>query len=195
MERAKEYTIEGVVIPPFREHTAIASYEGLNSPHQNKTVALGYFEGDEPARLAFIWEVTTNEARIITDIRVVYDGANPFMNEQKGRERFEKKVKMRVLVPSAFPYPITHVETEYEGETLTIEYGNHELLQSITVKITHGTEIMKTGEEVELTDGTKACIETGGLRFVKNKMIYTIEFKGKTREAELIRVANSMVNH
>lgn len=78
-EHARTYLTSNVVIPEIREDTPINRVTGLPSPNENVSVTMAYFDDGEgmQERIAFIWEITFVEDKV-TDIRVVYDGSNPF---------------------------------------------------------------------------------------------------------------------
>lgn len=80
-ELARTYLSLNVKIPEIREDTPIRSFSGLPSPKENVVVSVAYFDDKEKSkRIAFIWEIAFSKDKI-TDINVVYDGSNPFMNE------------------------------------------------------------------------------------------------------------------
>ena len=101
--------------------TPIRRFLGLPSPNENVRVSIAYFyDGDnEPERIAFIWEITSNREKI-TDIRVVYDGSNPFIDELKAINEYEAKNRTIVLAPSKFPFDITHIDADVDKETLML---------------------------------------------------------------------------
>jgi hypothetical protein len=79
---ARSYLDKDVHLPKIRENTKITGISGLPSPKENVKVIIAYFkaENGNPNRIGFIWEVTYTKDKI-TNIRVVYDGSNPLMNE------------------------------------------------------------------------------------------------------------------
>jgi hypothetical protein len=90
---------------------------------------------DNIQRIAFIWEVTTSNNKI-SDIRVVYDGANPMMNEQKAISDYRNKYQKNILVPKFFPFEVTHVDSKVIGNNLTISYKNATTNSVIEVNVT-----------------------------------------------------------
>ncbi|RBW68058.1 hypothetical protein [Bacillus taeanensis] len=82
--------------------------EGFPSPKKNVRVIVAYFEEELGERIGFIWEITANNEKI-TDIMVVYDGSNPFMNEKKAVKEYETNYQKHILVPSKFSFKVTHV--------------------------------------------------------------------------------------
>ncbi len=80
-EKAKTYLHSDVKLPKIRENTPFRGFTGLPTSKDNKMVFVAYFNDgeDQPSRIAFIWEITSNNTKI-TNIRVVYDGSNPLMN-------------------------------------------------------------------------------------------------------------------
>lgn len=79
---ANKYLLDRVQIPLINERSIIRQIKLAPSPTKNVKVLIGYFEdrvlkGD---RLAFIWELTYKGNKI-SEIRVVYDGANVLVDK------------------------------------------------------------------------------------------------------------------
>ncbi|WP_078433669.1 hypothetical protein [Metabacillus halosaccharovorans] len=88
-KKAQSYLIEGVEIPELKESTPLGSIAGLPSPKKGVKVIVAYFRSELGGeRIAFIWEVAVKDEKI-TQIRVIHDGTNPFMEEAK----IEKNMK------------------------------------------------------------------------------------------------------
>ncbi|UVI33330.1 hypothetical protein [Paenibacillus spongiae] len=78
-------------------------------------------------RLAFIWELTVKGDRI-TKIRVLYDGANPLVDEARLIREYQNKFKRHVLVPTEFPFKVTRFNGYIDGdESLMLVYRSDEL--------------------------------------------------------------------
>jgi len=214
---AKTYLDPSVKIPEIRENTPIRGVAGLPSPKKDVRVVVARFrekvdalDGQEVERIAFIWEITVHNNKI-TDIRVVYDGANPLMNEVNAVKEYEAKYPKyhnKILVPSRFPFEITHVQAYTDQEQLMLRYRNvklHGLLQiSIVPKIRDLEHFKgKYDKFVTLKDGTKALYQPKfppayQLIFQKGGLEYKVgigkDLKSqKVMSDELILIAESML--
>jgi hypothetical protein len=111
--KEKSFVKPFIKVPEIRENTPISGYQSLPSPKKNKKVIIAHFNkepiGNEGfnERIAFIWELSLIKEKIAA-IDVVYDGSNPFMNEPI--KAFHKQFNKEPLVPSFFPFAVTHVE-------------------------------------------------------------------------------------
>lgn len=208
-DRAKKYVASDVNIPEIREDTPIKRFADLPSPKENVKVSIAYFDDGEkePERIAFIWEVTSIKDKI-TNIRVVYDGSNPMMNELKVVKEYEHRFHKRILVPSAFPFDITHVDGYVDNDILMLRYRNKELKGTLQMKVVPKDNIElerlkgKGDSYYTLNDGTKIIYQphfhpAQRIIFNKNDFRYYIGINKSTNKDitvdELIKVANSML--
>jgi hypothetical protein len=125
-----------VKIPEIRENTPIVGIQGLRSPENDKMVLLGRFEEEKETgiqRIAFIWEVTVLHNRI-SNIRVVADAANPFMNEQIVFNEYKKKFKKEILLPTQFSFTVTHINGKISGNTIKLNYINRESIGILQIE-------------------------------------------------------------
>lgn len=207
-EQARTYLASDVDIPEIREGTPISSVRGLPSPKENSSVTIAYFDDDENylhGRMAFIWEMTFNKEKI-TDIRVVYDGSNPFMNESKAIKEYEAKNKTTIHPPSKFPFDITHIDGDVDEDELLLRYRNAGLGGLLQIKVVPHSADLETlkGENDEfysLKNGTSALYQPNfplapQLIFQNGNSRYSISIRYATKENvtvdDLLKIANSM---
>ncbi|MGE7694986.1 hypothetical protein ACQKNC_12880 [Lysinibacillus sp. NPDC094177] len=201
-EQLKTYISSNVTIPEIREETPISGFSGLPSPKENVRVALAYFNDGEnmPERIAFIWEITFNQEKV-TDIRVVYDGYNPFMNESKIIKEYMKKYIVNILTVSQFPFDITHVKGSINNDILLIRYQNVNSQGLLQVRVEPDEENLKAaeGENIyTLKNGIKALYQpnVNQLIFVHDSLKYSISIVSEITEnftvQDLLEIANSM---
>jgi len=201
-EQVKKYVSSKVKIPEIREETSISRFSGYPSPKENVRVALAYFNDGEnmPERIAFIWEVTFHQEEV-TDIRVVYDGSNPFMNESKIMKEYMNKQIANILTVSKFPFDITHVEGSINKDILLIRYQNVNLHGLLQVKVEPKEEDLKAAEGENmytLKNGTKALYQpdVNQLIFVHDSFNYSISIESEITKDftvhDLLEIANSM---
>ncbi|KOS62794.1 hypothetical protein FJQ98_06885 [Lysinibacillus agricola] len=199
-KQARTYLSSNVKLPEIREETPIRRVSGLPSLKANVRVSLAYFDDGEdmPERIAFIWEITSNQEKI-TDIRVIYDGSNPFMNESKMIKEYSNKHKANILTASKFPFDITHVEGNINKDTLLIRYRNVKLHGLLQVKIEPGEEDLEAakGENIyTLKNGIKALYLRNELIFLHDSLKYSIRIESEIPQDftvyDLLEIANSM---
>ncbi|MGM0885202.1 MAG: hypothetical protein ACQEXQ_29685 [Bacillota bacterium] len=211
-DQAKKYVDKDFVqIPEVRENSHISGIQLVSSPEKDVKILLAHYDDEvlKGERLAFIWELTIKGDRI-TKIRVLFDGANPLVDEARLIREYQKKFKRQVLVPTEFPFEITHFNGYVDGdESLELVYRNEALNGYFRVKaspIVVELERYKGKDDVYylLKDGAKALyrpkFELGyELRFQKNGMQYTLAIgnkkmlKAKYKATDLLKIANSMV--
>jgi hypothetical protein len=136
-QELKSFVDPSVKIPEIRENTPIVGIQGLRSPENDKMVLLGRFEEEKETgiqRIAFIWEVTVLQNRI-SNIRVVADAANPFMNEQIVFNEYKEKFKKEILLPAHFPYTVTHVNGKISGNMIKLNYINRESMGILQIEV------------------------------------------------------------
>ncbi|MDQ8739436.1 hypothetical protein [Paenibacillus sp. LHD-38] len=135
---AQKYLANGVTIPEIRENSPIKRYQLVTSPTENIKVFLGHFWDEVlgSERLAFIWELTFRDNKI-TQIRTIFDGANPLMDEVRLVKDYQNKYKRRVLIPTEFPFKVTHFDgqIESEEERLVLKYRSESLNGFLKVEI------------------------------------------------------------
>jgi hypothetical protein len=170
-------------------------------------VSIGYFDSEEnePERIAFIWEITSNKEKV-TDIRVVYDGSNPFEDESKVIREYQDKMKTPVLAPSEFPFDITHIDAYIDKDTLMLRYRNADLKGLVQIKVVSNvTNLEKIKGENDkyytLKNGTKALYQPNfptahQLIFQHKNLKYSIgiskTMKKDIKVEDLLKIANSM---
>ncbi|MCA1319378.1 hypothetical protein LC085_05580 [Bacillus tianshenii] len=205
-KESRAFTVPEVKIPEIREKTPITGFSGLNSPNENVRVLIGYFESgeNESKRIAFIWEVTSNKEKV-TDIRVVFDGSNPFIDEAKAIQEYQDKRNTPILTASEFPFDITHIDADFDKDTLMLRYKNADLQGLVQIKIVPSdTDLKKLkGENDEyytLKSGTKALYQNvpsaHQLIFQHRNSRYSIGISKTTKKditvGDLLKIANSM---
>jgi hypothetical protein len=123
-------------IPEIRENTPIVGIQGLPSPENDKMVLIGRFKEEKETgiqRIAFIWEVTVLHNRI-SNIRVVADAANPFMNEQIVFNEYKEKFKKEILLPTHFSFTVSHVNGKISGNKIKLNYINRESIGILQIE-------------------------------------------------------------
>ncbi|WP_186577977.1 DUF4367 domain-containing protein [Aquibacillus kalidii] len=204
-EEVNNYVVSDVTVPEIRENTQLREVSEYHSPKENVSVLVANFDDGEnkPERTAFIWEVTSKEDKI-TNIRVLYDGSNPFMNELKIIKEYNNKYDKEILGLSKFPFDITHIDGEILGNKATINYMNPKNNQTLQVDVTPTEKNISSlkgkddANQYYLKNGTKAlCLEDNSnnykLVFQYDNLQYTITIDGiDTHPNDLIYVANSM---
>ncbi|TVY02154.1 hypothetical protein [Cohnella terricola] len=201
----------GVKLPEIRENSPKKSYQLVRSPMNHVMVMLANFWDEELGgeRLALIWELTVEDNKI-TRIRTVFDGANPLMDELRLIKDYQNLYQREVLMPSEFPFKITHFSghIEYEHERLVLRYRNeyiNSFLQIHIKPVTLGLERYqgKNNQLHTLKDGTKVLYRSKfdlgyEIRFHKEGMHYTVAIgnkkylKKKFTVNDLIKIADSM---
>jgi len=206
-EQARIYLTSNVTIPEIREETPINRVTGLPSPNENVSVTIAYFDDGESmkGRIAFIWEITFSKDKI-KDIRVVYDGSNPFMNESKVIKEYEAKNKTNILPPSKFPFDVTHIGGYVDEDILMLHYRNANSDGLLQIKVEPDNADLETlkGEKDEfysLKNGTNALYQPNfspapQLVFQNEHSRYSISISYETKENvtvdDLLKIANSM---
>ena len=204
-ERARTYLASNVAIPELRENTQINGVMGLPSPQENVSVAVTYFDDGRgrSGRIAFIWELIFENDKI-TDIRVVFDGANPYTNESNLMNEFESKSKTNLLAPYEYPFEMTHIEGEVNENSLELNYRNDEMEASMQIRVEKNNTTIETFQEngdrfYMLRNGIKALYKPNSqLIFQSNSLHYSIRInrnneEGQTFQADdFLKVANSM---
>lgn len=209
-EQAEKYVAPNVYIPEIREDTPLLMIKGLPSSKENELILIGYFNDNKEAneRIAFIWKVSFTKTQI-TNINEVYNGSNPFMNEFKAIEKYEKNHHVDVLKPADFPFDVTDVDTHEDNNTLIIRYRNYKLsglfqLKIATVNSSLEEYASNKFESYTLKDGTKALYQPNYIPakqflFQREKIRYTIGISQSTKKnievSDLIKIANSMISN
>jgi hypothetical protein len=209
-DRALAYVMDGVQIPEIREKTRIGHLQVVPSTKKGVRILLAHFEDEtlKGDRLAFIWEVAVKNDRI-TRIQVLYDGANPLTDEARLIREYQLKYKRDVLVPTEFPFEITHFDGYIEPEgSIVLVYRNAEMngfFRVIASPIAVELDRYKGKHDVncQLKDGTKALyrpkFELGyELRFQKDGLQYTLAIGNKKsltkkfKADDLLKAANGL---
>lgn len=204
IKQARSYLVPNVEIPEIREETAIGRITGLPSPQKNKSVSIAYFDSGDNLndRIAFIWELSYVKDKI-TDIKVVYDGANPFLNEISTIKEYETKNKVKVLTEYELPFEVTHINGTVDHKVLMLKYRNVELNSLLQIKVESSSIDLeslknKNDEFYTLENGIEALYQQNKkqLIFQHKNLIYTINIKTSSNQKytvdDLLRVANSM---
>ena len=203
---ARTYLSLDVKIPEIREDTPLRSFSGLPSPKENVMVSVAYFDdGEEKNRIAFIWEITFSKDKI-TDIHVVYDGSNPFMNESYVIKEYNEKNKIGILTASEFPFDVTHIEGEVNTDILIIRYKNVDFGGLLQIQAEpKNIELKSIKREKDqfytLNNGIKALYQPSyplghQLVFLHDNVKYSIGVKDNQNQNftvdDLLKIANSM---
>ena len=205
-KQARTYLSLNVKIPEIREDTPIRSFSGLPSPRDNVIVSVAYFADEETLnRIAFIWEIAFNKDQI-TNIHVVYDGSNPFMNESNLIKQYKAKNKTGVLTASEFPFDITHVDGNVNNDILMLRYKNVDLNGLLQIIVEPNTVDLKSlkrenDQFYTLNNGINALYQPNyppghQLVFHHANLKYSIGIKGTQNQNitvnDLLEIANSM---
>lgn len=202
-EQARTYLAPNVTIPELREDTPINGVMGLPSPEENVSVAVTYFDDGrgQRGRIAFIWELQFENNKI-TDIRVVYDGSNPYSNESNLINEFESKSKTNVLAPSEYPFEITHIDGDVSNEQLEINYRDVDTETLMQIRIENNDTPIETFQSnndqyYTLQNGIKALYKPNSLLiFQNNNQLYSIRMESEEEQNfqvdDYLKVANSM---
>lgn len=202
-ERALTYLAQNVSIPELREDTQISGVMGLPSPQENVSVAVTYFDDGrgQRGRIAFIWELTFEEDKI-TDIRVVYDGANPHTNELNLMNEFERISKTNILTPYEYPFEMTHIDGDVTDDYLELNYRNVDMETSMQIRIEKNNASIENFQDnndqyYTLSNGIKALYKPNAqLMFQNNHLLYIIRIEGEEDQTievkDFLKVANSM---
>ncbi|ACS99866.1 hypothetical protein [Paenibacillus sp. JDR-2] len=120
---AQSYLANGVKMPEIREDSPVIQVEGLPSTKKDQRILIGYFwdEAFKSKRMAFIWELTIKQDRIIR-LDALYDGANPLVNENKVVRNYRNQFDRHVMVPGQFPFKVHKVQGEIIGRRITLQY-------------------------------------------------------------------------
>lgn len=203
---AGTYLTLDVKIPEIREDTPLRSFSGLPSPNENVIVSVAYFDdGEESNRIAFIWEIAFSEDKI-TDIQVVYDGSNPFMNETHVIKEYKEKNKTGFLTASEFPFDVTHIEGKVNKDILILRYKNVDFGGLLQIQANPKNDELKSLKRDEdqfytLNNGIKALYQPNNtpvhqLVFHHDNVKYSISVKGTQNQnitvVDLLKIANSM---
>lgn len=147
----------------------------------------------------------------ITNIRVLFDGANPLVDESRLIMEYQNKYQLHhILAPTDFPFAITRFSGFIDSDrSLVRVYTNDEIkgfLRIITSPNVVALERYKGNKDEYylLKDGTQALYrpnyELGyELLFQKNGMQYTLLIgnkkllQAKFNAKDLLNIANSMV--
>ncbi|MBS4172911.1 hypothetical protein [Bacillus sp. FJAT-49736] len=200
---AKSLLGPDVLLPEIRENTPITRIQTLPSPHKNTKVLIGYFKKEEISkgnfiqRIAFIWEVKIDKNKI-SQIIIVADGSNPFMNEPINQ--FKVKYGKELLVPAYFPFSVTHVVSIMNDRDFIWIYKNSSKSLKIAVyscqrsskKVSSFT--LKNKKEVEL----HKTVNGYQIDFCESRIHYQVELSDINKDEikvkkELIHVVESML--
>ncbi|QDP41495.1 hypothetical protein [Radiobacillus deserti] len=203
-DKAEQFLSSDVEIPEIRENTRIKEILGLPTSKDNVHVSVAYIDDgeDEPKRIAFIWEIMSTKDKI-TNIKVVYDGSNPFMNESNIIQEYRKKHGKKILGIAEFPIDVTHIDGEMVGDKVTINYRSTKHNAAVQLEVVPEEKELESLKEKNtkiyyLKNGTKALLAKDSssnptLVFLHGEMRYTISMVGKKFYAnDFIFVANSM---
>ncbi|WP_456278815.1 hypothetical protein [Bacillus sp. AK128] len=210
-EKLTTLVLPNVTIPDIREDTPISRIKGLPSSKKDTMVLIGHFKeeklenSDEGiTRIAFIWEVTLTNNKV-SNITVVSDAANPFMNELRATKTYRSKYNKTVLVPSYFPYDITHVKSNIIDDKITIEYVSNEStlkLKASQLKNKNVSPINQGSDKVKIKNGEEAYVHklSNGYQidFVYDGLEYSVCFRFQNHMGDpkaknkLIQVVNSV---
>lgn len=186
-----------VKLPEIREKTPIGGLATLPSTRKNSVLLMGhFFENGRPERMAFIWEVSWKNYKI-SDIKVLSDLANPLMNELIVTKEYRDKFDKDILVPSYFPFEITHVDGKVSREEISLRYSNNNVSGVLEIVAAAKGRVPKGYKPVELRDGKTGLTgkAANGYEFVfsHEKMQYNVKLSGsRLSKKELVKVVESM---
>ncbi|MCM3764470.1 hypothetical protein [Neobacillus niacini] len=186
-----------IKLPEIREKTPIGGLATLPSTRENSVLLMGhFFEHGHAERMAFIWEISWKNYKI-SDIKVLSDLANPLMNELIVTKEYRDKFDKDLLVPSYFPFEITHVDGKVRSEEVSLEYKNIMVSGLLEIVASPEGRVPKGYKTVELRDGKTGLIgkAANGYEFVfsHEKMQYNVMLSGtKLSKKELVKVVESM---
>ncbi|WP_156825955.1 hypothetical protein [Paenibacillus terrigena] len=177
---AQSYMSYGVTLPEIRENSPITSYQLVNSPLKHVKVLTANFLDETLGgeRLALIWEITVENNKI-TNIRTVFDGANPLVDEAKLIHDYQQLFQREIYVPAHFPFEITHFsgEIQHIHQRLVLRYHNSAINGIIQIYIMPATIALEKYKGFHdqfhtFHDGTKVLYRTNShigyeLRFQK----------------------------
>jgi hypothetical protein len=204
----QSYVIEPIKIPELKESENIYKITEVPSIREDTKLLVAYFkEKHHENRTAFIWEVVSKGEKI-SNLKVLYDGTNPFMEEAKIVKEYEMKFKTKVLVPTQFPYDVIRFDGLIHDEYLVLHYSNESIHGGLNVRVSPISSKLEEYKKKRdtfytLKNGEKAIFsEHYGLgyelRFQKDGFHYTIAIgnkkylKKKYTVNDLIRIAESM---
>lgn len=207
-EQARTYLAENVTIPEVSENTPINRVTGYPSPDEDVSVVISYFEDERisrrSGRIAFIWELTVEDEKI-TDIRVVYDGSNPFINEMNLVNEFESQSKTNILTVTEHHFVVQQVDGNIDNGRLELNYRNTETEASLQIAVEQNATALEDFQAANdqiytLSNGLKALYKPDSEQFLlqDNNLIYSIHLEGgedeeQTFEAgDYLKIANSM---
>ncbi|WP_246938986.1 hypothetical protein [Bacillus pinisoli] len=210
-DKLRKLVLPNVKIPEIREDTPIKRIQGLPSSKEDTMVFIGYF-GEEKVensdegitRIAFIWEVTVTNNRV-SNIAVVSDAANPFMNELKATKTYRSKYNKTVLVPSYFPNDVTHVKSNIIDDEIAIKYKSNKSILELKASQLKNQSLNPKNQgfdKVKIKNSNEAYIHelSDGYQidFVYDDLHYSVCYKFKNQKKDpksknkLIQVVNSM---
>ncbi|MEH7378573.1 hypothetical protein [Neobacillus drentensis] len=142
----------------------------------------------------------------ISEIKVISDEANPFMNELILTKEYKEKFNKQIYGPGYFPFKITHVSGKISGEKITLYYKNVKTpcVVKIQAEPTAGEIILPKGnmyKPTKLQKGYKGFIgelpEGYELILLIDNIQYNVKLIGnstnyKPSKSDLIKVVNSM---
>lgn len=210
---AQKYIADFVKIPEIQEYHRMQSYQLIPSPQPGVQILLVHLhdENKKRERLAFIWELAVNYG-CINQIRALYEGPNPSVDEARIIREYQYRFKRHVLTPTELPFKNV---TEFRGyidddSSLELIYRSDDINGFFRVKAAPATvdlskfKFDNSDIYYTLKDGTKALYRSNyklayELRFQKNGLQYALAIgnkkflKVKYKAETLIQIANSMV--
>ncbi|WP_066309009.1 hypothetical protein [Bacillus sp. FJAT-29814] len=186
-----------VKLPEIREKTPIGGLATLPSTRENSVLLMGhFFENGRAERMGFLWEISWKNYKV-SEIKVLSDMANPLMNELIVTKEYRDKFGRDILVPSYFPFKITHVDGKVTGDEIAVEYKNIEFSRVLEIVASPEGRVPKGYKPVVLRDGKNGLIgKTAngyGFVFSHEKMDYNVKLSGtKLSKKELVKVVESM---
>ncbi|MGM0806362.1 MAG: hypothetical protein ACQET8_16585 [Bacillota bacterium] len=206
--KEKSFLKHSIKVPEIRENTPISGYQSLPSPKKNKKVIIAHFNKEPIAndgpieRIAFIWELSIIKDKIAA-IDVVYDGSNPFMNEPI--KAFHKQFNKKLLVPSYFPFNVTHVEDYVTKSNFGWAYKNNKTQDILKINAhpyTRPNRLLSNLKNKEfkpfiLSNGKESFsrkLPNGfQITFIHDSIIYTVDLKGENpTKIKLLQAVDSM---
>ncbi|WP_201006115.1 hypothetical protein [Paenibacillus glycanilyticus] len=167
---AQSYLANGVKMPEIREDSPIIQVEGLPARKKDHRILIGYFrdEAFKSKRIAFIWELTIKQDRIIR-LDALYDGANPLVNENKAVREYRNQFDRHVMVPGQFPFEVHKVQGEIIGRRIALQYeddANDRFLLIQAEPVRPGMPILDWPKPMKAKGSYESRLQKDGMQYM-----------------------------
>ncbi|UNT71716.1 hypothetical protein IQ781_27435 (plasmid) [Bacillus sp. N447-1] len=175
-------------LPDISFQTELSKVKRVRTPQKDTEVLIAFSKDNyKNNKISFIWEVTTKGTKI-SNVKKIYDGMNPLIEEAKIVKEYEMKFKNNVLVPTQFPFKVNEFNGFIHNKYLELLYYND--TEQVILKITIAPIDIKLEEYKQkhdkfyvLKDGTKVLYREFDLayelRFQKQGINYTVSIGNK----------------